>query len=61
MTVIFTGMESAAGKGLLGITGTASGASIAIIDGYGEVIALGQPTKPQALQAQELVSVLLTQ
>ncbi|EPL9180877.1 fimbrial protein [Serratia marcescens] len=50
VTVTFTGMESAANNGLLGITGTASGASVAITEGSGQVIALGQPTKEQALQ-----------
>ncbi|MBB6117919.1 type 1 fimbria pilin [Rahnella inusitata] len=48
--VTFTGMESAAGNGLLGITGNAKGASVAITDGSGTVIQLGQPTKEQALQ-----------
>lgn len=46
----FTGMESAANKGLLGITGTAQGAAIAIADGDGQVIALGKPTKAHTLQ-----------
>lgn len=50
VTLTFTGMESAAGNGLLGITGTASGASIAITDGAGQNIELGQPNKPQTLQ-----------
>lgn len=48
--VTFTGMESAAKNGLLGITGTARGASIAIAQGDGEVVKLGQPTKAQSLQ-----------
>ena len=48
--ITFTGMESAANNGLLGITGTASGASVAITDGSGAVIELGQPSKEQALQ-----------
>ncbi|MFJ3264858.1 fimbrial protein [Serratia liquefaciens] len=51
VTVTFTGMESVAGNGLLGITGTAKGASVAITDGAGQVIKLGLPTKPQALQS----------
>lgn len=51
VTATFTGMESVAGNGLLGITGTAKGASIAITDGSGAVIELGKPTKEQALQA----------
>ncbi|AKG68301.1 Fimbria A protein precursor [Serratia fonticola] len=50
VAVTFTGMESAAGNGLLGITGTAKGASIAITQGDGEVIKLGKPTKQQLLQ-----------
>ncbi|EKS6735760.1 fimbrial protein [Enterobacter ludwigii] len=48
VTVTFTGMESS--DGLLAITGTAKGAGIAITDGAGEVISLGQPTTPQTLQ-----------
>jgi type 1 fimbria pilin len=48
--VTFTGMESAAKDGLLGITGTAKGASVAITQADGEVIKLGTPTKAQALQ-----------
>ncbi|HIE1061110.1 TPA: fimbrial protein [Serratia marcescens] len=48
--VTFTGMESATNSGLLGITGTAKGAAIAITQGNGEVIKLGQPTKEQVLQ-----------
>lgn len=48
VNVTFFGM---AGKdGRLGITGTASGASIAFTDGAGEVIKLGQPSKSFALQ-----------
>ncbi|MEW5558809.1 fimbrial protein [Enterobacter asburiae] len=47
--VTFTGMESAAGDGLLGITGSASGASVAITSGDGQVIKLGQPTQAQQL------------
>ncbi|VEA61112.1 Fimbria A protein precursor [Serratia plymuthica] len=50
VTLTFTGMESAANNGLLGITGTAKGASIAITDGSGEVIELGTATKAQTLQ-----------
>lgn len=50
VSVTFTGMESVANNGLLGITGSASGASVAITDGAGEVIKLGQGTKPQELQ-----------
>ncbi|MEX2941271.1 fimbrial protein [Serratia fonticola] len=51
VTVTFTGMESVAGNGLLGITGTAKGASVAITDGTGQVIELGKPTKAHVLQA----------
>jgi type 1 fimbria pilin len=46
----FTGMESAASNGLLGITGNAKGASIAITQGDGQVIKLGTATKEQLLQ-----------
>ncbi|MBH3000358.1 fimbrial protein [Serratia marcescens] len=49
VTATFTGMESE--SGLLGIHGSASGAGIAITDGAGTVIELGQPTKEQELQA----------
>jgi type 1 fimbria pilin len=48
VNVTFSG---AAGKdGRLGISGTASGASIAFTDGAGEVIKLDQPSKSFALQ-----------
>lgn len=50
VSVTFTGMESAAGNGLLGITGTATGASIAIMSGDGQLITLGEPTNEQTLQ-----------
>lgn len=50
VSLTFTGMESAANNGLLGITGTAKGASIAITDGSGAVIGLGKATKAQKLQ-----------
>lgn len=46
----FTGIESAAGNGLLGITGNAKGASVAITQADGQVIKLGEPTKEQTLQ-----------
>lgn len=49
--VTFTGMESAASNGLLGITGTAKGASVAITQADGKVIELGVPTKAQELQS----------
>lgn len=48
--VTFTGMEAAAKNGLLGITGTATGAGVAITQADGEVIKLGVPTKEQTLQ-----------
>ncbi|MEG2734522.1 MAG: type 1 fimbrial protein [Hafnia sp.] len=44
VSVTFTGMESVAGNGLLGISGTAKGASVAITQANGEMIVLGQPT-----------------
>ncbi|QJU41469.1 fimbrial protein [Serratia marcescens] len=52
VALTFTGMESNANpsNGLLGITGTAKGASVAITDGSGAVIKLGKPTKDQELQ-----------
>jgi type 1 fimbria pilin len=50
VTVTFTGMESVAANGLLGITGTAKGASVAITDGSGKTIELGKATKAQQLQ-----------
>ncbi|MGL1812368.1 UNVERIFIED_CONTAM: fimbrial protein [Serratia marcescens] len=50
VTLTFTGMESKANNGLLGITGTAQGASVAITDGSGQVIKLGKATKEQELQ-----------
>ncbi|RYC43418.1 fimbrial protein [Pectobacterium zantedeschiae] len=50
VAVTFTGMESATSKGLLGVTGTAKGASVAITSGDGKVIELGKPTTAQVLQ-----------
>ncbi|WNN46697.1 fimbrial protein [Winslowiella toletana] len=50
VALTFTGMESKAKNGLLGITGTATGASVAITDGSGQVISLGKATNPQTLQ-----------
>lgn len=50
VSLTFTGMESAANNGLLGITGTAKGASVAITSADGEVIELGKATKQQLLQ-----------
>lgn len=48
--VTFTGMESAAQNGLLGIAGTAKGASVAITSADGQLIKLGEPTRAQTLQ-----------
>lgn len=50
VAITFTGMESVAKNGLLGITGTAQGASVAITSGDGQLIKLGQPTTAQLLQ-----------
>ncbi|WP_070411390.1 fimbrial protein [Pseudomonas lundensis] len=50
VTTTFTGAESAAVPGALGIVGTASGAGIMMRDGTGTQIVLGTATKPQALQ-----------
>jgi P pilus assembly protein, pilin FimA len=50
VAVTFTGIESVGGNGLLGITGGAKGASVAITDGTGKVIELGKPTKEHVLQ-----------
>lgn len=50
VTTTFTGPTSAGNADLLGITGSASGASLAITDGSGSVIKLGQPTAPQGIQ-----------
>lgn len=46
----FTGAASAGNPDLLGITGTASGASIAITNGSGSVIKLGEASPAQTLQ-----------
>ncbi|MEN5283223.1 fimbrial protein [Serratia marcescens] len=46
----FTGAASSAVPGLLGITGTAKGAGIAITDGSGNNIKLGTATDAQTLQ-----------
>ncbi|CAI1246783.1 Fimbria A protein precursor [Serratia quinivorans] len=50
VTTTFTGGESAVQPGLLGIVGTASGASIAITDSSGELLPLGQASAAHALQ-----------
>ncbi|EPL3976031.1 fimbrial protein [Serratia ureilytica] len=51
VSVTFTGASSAADKELLGITGTAKGAGIAITDGSGALIKLGSPSQAQNLQS----------
>lgn len=43
VNVTFSGMEGKDGR--LGITGTASGASVAFTDGSGDVLPLGKPSK----------------
>ncbi|KKZ18011.1 fimbria A protein [Serratia marcescens] len=52
VALTFTGMAANAtsADSLLGITGTAKGAGVAITDGSGAVIKLGKPTKAQELQ-----------
>ncbi|EKF61903.1 fimbria A protein [Serratia plymuthica A30] len=50
VSITFSGAASSSDSDLLGITGVAKGASIAITDGSGEVIKLGQATKAQTLQ-----------
>lgn len=50
VAVTFTGKESTAVVGLLGITGTAQGAGLALTADNGALIKLGEPTKPQTLQ-----------
>nr|WP_283160723.1 fimbrial protein [Serratia proteamaculans] len=50
VTATFTGAASAGNADLLGITGTAKGASIAITDGASRVIKLGEATKAQKIQ-----------
>ncbi|AKG68221.1 Fimbria A protein precursor [Serratia fonticola] len=47
--ITFTGMKSPAKNGLLGITGSAKGASVAVTDGSGAVIELGKPSTAQEL------------
>ncbi|MBV4413719.1 type 1 fimbrial protein [Enterobacteriaceae bacterium YMB-R22] len=51
VTTTFTGPAGA--NGLLGITGSAKGASIALLDASNNPIELGKPTTPQALQVNE--------
>lgn len=50
VTATFTGAASADNPDLLGITGTAKGASIAITDGSGQLIKLGTASPAQKLQ-----------
>lgn len=50
VALTFTGAETAAGNGRLGITGTASGASVGITDGSGSLIKLGEAINAQTLQ-----------
>lgn len=50
VTSTFTGAESAAVPGALGIVGDAHGAGIMMVDGSGASIVLGTATKPQLLQ-----------
>lgn len=49
VTVTFNGTSSVDGTDLLGITGTAKGAGIALTDGAGKLIKLGIPTSAQSL------------
>lgn len=48
VTVTFVGAPGKEGR--LGITGTASGASVALADGSGDLLELGKPSKKFALQ-----------
>nr|WP_314727784.1 fimbrial protein [Serratia quinivorans] len=50
VTATFSGAASAGNADLLGITGTAKGASIAITDGGSRVIKLGEATQAQKIQ-----------
>ncbi|NTY87341.1 type 1 fimbrial protein [Serratia fonticola] len=50
VVITFSGAESSAQKGLLAISGTAKGASVAIAQGNGELIKLNTATKEQVLQ-----------
>lgn len=49
VTTTFNGAASPANKDLLGIIGTASGASIGITDMASNLVKLGEPTSPQTL------------
>ncbi|WP_163333715.1 fimbrial protein [Enterobacter bugandensis] len=50
LQITFTGKEANGSNDLLGITGTAKGAGVAILDAAGNKIKLGEPTSPQELQ-----------
>ncbi len=50
VSATFTGAASSSDPDLLGITGTASGASIAITNGAGEIIKLGEASPAQTIQ-----------
>lgn len=50
VTSTFTGAESAAVPGALGIVGDAKGAGIMMEDGSGTTVVLGTATKPQLIQ-----------
>ncbi|HIE0431241.1 TPA: fimbrial protein [Serratia marcescens] len=50
VALTFSGAQSEANDKLLGITGSAKGAGIAITDGAGTNIELGKASKPQTLQ-----------
>ncbi|OAH32812.1 fimbrial protein [Serratia marcescens] len=49
VTVTFTGEQSAAVDGALGITGSAQGAGVMLTEENGALVTLGQATKPQIL------------
>ncbi|WP_196061722.1 MULTISPECIES: fimbrial protein [unclassified Serratia (in: enterobacteria)] len=49
VTATFTGPASASNTDLLGITGSAKGASIVLTDGAGTPIKFGTPTSPQLI------------
>ncbi|MHC8339461.1 fimbrial protein [Pseudomonas sp. HLT2-19-2] len=50
VTATFSGSQSAGNPDLLGITGSASGASVAITDGNGQLIKLGEPSTARGIQ-----------
>lgn len=49
VAVTFTGAASAANKDLLGINGSASGASVAVTDGSGQLVKLGTASPAQTI------------